>query len=71
MYTYTHWQITQPLLFHNHYEYAMFILKCIYNTGMPDVYEDASILVRKSSGYGVATISRIDKIIGLFCKRDL
>jgi len=22
-------------------------------------------------GYGVATVSRIDKIIGLFCKRDL
>jgi len=24
-----------------------------------------------STCYGVATVSRIDKIIGLFCKRDL
>jgi len=27
--------------------------------------------IQKSSRYGVATVSRIDKIIGLFCKRDL
>ena len=26
---------------------------------------------RVYSTYGVATVSRIDKIIGLFCKRDL
>jgi hypothetical protein len=25
----------------------------------------------QSFGHGVATVSRIDKIIGLFCKRDL
>ena len=26
---------------------------------------------RRCNGYGVATASRIDKIVGLFCKRDL
>jgi len=26
---------------------------------------------QKSARYGVATVSRIDKIIGLFCERDL
>ena len=29
------------------------------------------LLIRVLSTYGVVTVSRIDKIIGLFCKRDL
>jgi len=29
------------------------------------------VCVYETSLYGVATVSRIDKIIGLLCKRDL
>ena len=35
------------------------------------IFGGASVALKIILGYGVASVSRIDKIIGLFCKRDL
>ena len=55
MYTYTY------IYIHTHYIYT-----CVYNTN-----QTLTLISAAFHGYGVATISRMLKNIGLFCKRDL
>jgi len=44
---------------------------CIQTSKLPTVSTDTGTQIYVRFRYGVATVSRIDKIIGLFCKRDL